>query len=182
VSLNAATIELLLSKGLTGEDLLEVARSLETTSKPRSKAAERQAAYRARQAGNVTSDVTRDVTDDVTNNVTRDVTPPPQEYISTPRPVSVETGTILAAQPKSKRGTRLADNFEPPEDWVRWAMKKRGWNRDEAVDEAECFIRYWQAKPGREACKLDWPKTWQNWVVNSRRIRTAADESRSMLC
>jgi len=48
-------------------------------------------------------------------------------------------------------------------------MKKRGWSREEAVDECECFIRYWQAKPGREACKLDWPKTWQNWVVNSRR-------------
>jgi hypothetical protein len=48
-------------------------------------------------------------------------------------------------------------------------MKKRGWSRDDAVDECECFIRYWQAKPGREACKLDWPKTWQNWAVNSRR-------------
>lgn len=68
-----------------------------------------------------------------------------------------------------KRGARLADDFEPPEDWIVWAMKKRGWDREEAVDECECFIRYWQAKPGREACKLDWPKTWQNWAVNSRR-------------
>ena len=71
--------------------------------------------------------------------------------------------------PASRRGTRLAEDFEPPEDWIAWAMKKRGWSREEAVDECECFIRYWQAKPGREACKLDWPKTWQNWVVNSRR-------------
>lgn len=68
-----------------------------------------------------------------------------------------------------KRGTRLANDFEPPEDWISWAMKKRGWSREEAIDECDCFIRYWQAKPGREACKLDWPKTWQNWTVNSRR-------------
>lgn len=71
--------------------------------------------------------------------------------------------------PSQKRGARLADDFEPPSDWIEWAMKKRGWSHDEAVDECECFARYWQAKPGREACKLDWPKTWQNWATNSRR-------------
>lgn len=48
-------------------------------------------------------------------------------------------------------------------------MKKRGWSREEAIDECECFARYWQAKPGKEAVKLDWPKTWQNWATNSRR-------------
>jgi hypothetical protein len=68
-----------------------------------------------------------------------------------------------------KRGTRLAEDFQPPEDWIIWAMKKRGWSREEALDECECFTRHWQAKPGREALKLDWPKTWQNWAVNSRR-------------
>lgn len=67
------------------------------------------------------------------------------------------------------RGTRLPDDFEPPEDWIAWAMKKRGWSRSEATDECECFARFWQSKPGREAMKLDWPKTWQNWAVNSRR-------------
>jgi hypothetical protein len=81
-----------------------------------------------------------------------------------------------------KRGNRLPDDFEVPEDWIAWAMKKRGWNREEAIDEGECFVRYWQAKPGREACKLDWPKTWQNWVVNSRRIHVVAEDNRSMLC
>jgi hypothetical protein len=69
-----------------------------------------------------------------------------------------------------KRGTRLSDDFEAPDDWIAWAVKKRGWSKADAIDEAECFARYWQAKPGREACKLDWPKTWQNWVVNSKRL------------
>lgn len=165
VSLNAAALEILVAKGLTGEDIVAVAKALEVD-KPRSKSAERQARYRARKTG---SDVTRDVTSDVTNGVTRYVTPPPKEYISNPRPLSNESEPLLTTSAKSKRGTRLADDFEPPEDWIVWAMKKRGWDRAEAFDECECFIRYWQAKPGREAMKLDWPKTWQNWVVNSRR-------------
>jgi hypothetical protein len=83
-----------------------------------------------------------------------------------PKPIPSPPYKSPASQ---KRGTRLSEDFEPPEDWIAWAMKKRGWSRDDAVDECECFIRYWQAKPGREACKLDWPKTWQNWAVNSRR-------------
>lgn len=95
---------------------------------------------------------------------------PPKENISNPCPVSDETEQLLARiAPKSKRGTRLAEDFDPPADWIDWAVKKRGWSKAEAIDEAECFARYWQAKPGREACKLDWPKTWQNWVTNSRR-------------
>jgi hypothetical protein len=178
MSLNSAAIEILLAKGLTGDDLLEVARALEASEKPRSASAVRQARYRERKA----RDVTSNVTSDATNDVTRDVTPPPKEYISNPRPLSNESEPVLAAQSKSKRGTRLANDFEPPEDWVEWAMKKRGWGRHDALDECECFIRYWQAKPGREACKLDWPKTWQNWVVNSRRVAREVDDGRAMMC
>ncbi len=56
-------------------------------------------------------------------------------------------------------------------------MTKRGWGKAEAVDEMECFSRYWQSKPGKEAKKLNWKKTWQNWVISSRRAgKTARDE------
>jgi hypothetical protein len=237
VSLNAATIELLLSKGLTGEDLLEIARSVEAC-QPKSPAAVRAARYRMRGGGKIPEDMRQAVFErdgfacldcgsdqylqcdhvhpvsqggetsmenlqtlcrvcnarkrdrirkrtskgqseggsagqssgnSVGNSAGSSKDSPPKEYISNPRPVSNETEPVLAAQSKSQRGSRLSDDFEPPEDWIVWAMKKRGWCRDEAIDECECFIRYWQAKPGREACKLDWPKTWQNWAVNSRR-------------
>lgn len=47
MSLNAAAIEILLSKGLTGEDLLDVARALEKTRDNTN--AERQARYRSRR-------------------------------------------------------------------------------------------------------------------------------------
>jgi hypothetical protein len=69
-----------------------------------------------------------------------------------------------------------------PDEWIVWAAGKRGWSRADAREEGECFVRFWQAKPGREACKLDWLKTWQNWVTNSRRKPSGIDEGRSMLC
>lgn len=70
MSLNAAAIEFLLGKGLTGGDLLEVARALEGG---RSAAAIRQARFREKR------------------NVTRNVTPPLKEN-SKPTSVSDETG------------------------------------------------------------------------------------------
>jgi hypothetical protein len=111
----------------------------------------------------------RHVTSRDTTDVTlQPVTPSLEVSPENPLPKSIPSPPYKPPA-SQKRGTRLADDFEPPEDWIAWAMNKRSWSREEAVDECECFIRYWQAKPGREACKLDWPKTWQNWAVNSRR-------------
>lgn len=67
------------------------------------------------------------------------------------------------------RATRLPEGFDMPESWIAWAMTKRRWPRSAAVDEAEGFTEYWQARPGAAARKLDWEKTWHNWVRNSRR-------------
>ncbi len=48
------------------------------------------------------------------------------------------------------------------------------WARKEAphVDgkrETERFVDYWLAKPGKDGRKLDWDRTWKNWM------RTAED-------
>jgi hypothetical protein len=59
VSLNAATIEFLLDKGLSGQDLLEVARRQEMRNDPT--AAERKRRQRARQANGHAVTVTRDI-------------------------------------------------------------------------------------------------------------------------
>lgn len=68
MSLNSATIEVLLAKGLTGDDLLEVARAMEGGSK--SPAAIRQKRYRDNQRNE------RDVTRDVTSPLKEDQIPP----------------------------------------------------------------------------------------------------------
>jgi hypothetical protein len=67
------------------------------------------------------------------------------------------------------RAHRLPDDWTPPDDYIEWASDARRWQPDDARQEAEIFANYWQAKSGKDACKLDWRKTWQNWVRNSRR-------------
>ncbi len=107
----------------------------------------------------------RDVT--VTNSDSTDL-PSPQ---SPPNKVSPDPFKITPPIPPkpSSRGSRLPSDFSVPGDWIEWAIAKRCWSRPDAQDEGEIFVRYWQAKPGKDAVKLDWFKTWQNWVGNSRR-------------
>lgn len=65
--MNAAAIEILIGKGLTGQDLLEVARALESN-QGRSPAAVRQARYREKKRESVTGDTTSDVTPPLKDN------------------------------------------------------------------------------------------------------------------
>jgi hypothetical protein len=161
---SADLLKKLIEAGTPAELVAEVATQL-AEARAAAKAIENKRAYdreyqRERRTSRTTSYESNDVVDTpapdkVSPQTPNQINPTPHPPINPPAP--------------QKRGTRLADDFEPPEDWIAWATKKRGWSRAEAIDECECFIRYWQAKPGREACKLDWPKTWQNWAVNSRR-------------
>ncbi len=162
--MSAELIRRLIEAGTPAELVAEVATQL-AEARADVRALENKRAYdreyqRGRRKSRTTSHESNDVVDSPAPNKA-----PPQ----TPHQINPTPPPPYNPPSPQKRGTRLADDFEPPEDWIAWAVKKRSWTRDEAIDECECFIRYWQAKPGREACKLDWPKTWQNWVVNSRR-------------
>jgi hypothetical protein len=70
---------------------------------------------------------------------------------------------------RSRRGTRLPPDFALPQDWAAWASGQRRWSAPEIAAEAMLFANYWQSKAGRDGAKLDWFKTWQNWVLVSRR-------------
>lgn len=69
----------------------------------------------------------------------------------------------------AKRGTRLPTDFVMPEEWKEYARSQRRWSASEIDAEATVFANHWQTKPGKDGLKLDWQKTWQNWVLNSRR-------------
>lgn len=70
--------------------------------------------------------------------------------------------------PKAKRGSRLADDWELPEDWRQWALVNCPAASLEMVNrEALKFANHWQSKPGASACKLDWRKTFQNWCLTA---------------
>lgn len=64
---------------------------------------------------------------------------------------------------RTKRGTRLSEDWTPSEDDVEFA-RERGLDPTEIQNEADRFRDYWIAKAGAQATKLDWAATWRNWI------------------
>lgn len=62
-----------------------------------------------------------------------------------------------------QRGSRLDSEWTLPDDWRDWAKTNCFAGDDEITRQADTFRDYWIAKPGAQACKLDWPATWRNW-------------------
>jgi len=68
--------------------------------------------------------------------------------------------------PAPKTGKRLPANWKPSQKDVDYA-KKRNLTRSEIVEQANLFKNYWLAKTGQLATKLDWHRTWCNWIINA---------------
>lgn len=64
-----------------------------------------------------------------------------------------------------RRGTRLPETWKPATDTISWTLEHL--DRETANREIEKFRNYWFAKPGKDATKLDWDRTWRNWVLNT---------------
>ena len=52
---------------------------------------------------------------------------------------------------------------------VTWATENFQITRQQAFAEWQAFADYWTSKAGAGARKVDWFKTWCNWVRNSRK-------------
>jgi hypothetical protein len=87
---------------------------------------------------------------------------------------TVSDSTAVAKAPanaKTKRGTRLPDGWFP--DRTDAALKlENTHDRQWLARELDRFPDYWQAKTGRDATKLDWTKTWCNWLRNAEDHQT----------
>jgi hypothetical protein len=83
-----------------------------------------------------------------------------------PIPLFPDSPTSLPPQDR-KRGTRLPEGWLPTRQLVDWARKDCP--HVDSKRETERFKDYWIAKPGKDGRKLDWNRTWQNWM------RTAED-------
>ena len=56
-------------------------------------------------------------------------------------------------------------DWELPKTWGDWALAKYPhWTADIVRSIAAKFRNYWVAKSGKDATKLDWQATWENWV------------------
>lgn len=108
---------------------------------------------------------------DVTQSVTRDNT---REF-STPDPTVGRVGTTslpsLPLSPKGdregprKRGTRLPEDWMPRQDTIDWA--KANHPNVNLRAEHEKFMNHWPAQPGQKGVKLDWDRTWRNWIIRA---------------
>jgi hypothetical protein len=166
VSLSAAQLAFLADKGMSLADVIEFARLGEVRRDPT--AAVRKQRQRDRERAQ------EDDRDMSHRDVTRDTPIPPLDKEKSPEPPKEINPPLTPSVGAAKRGTRLPDDFEIPEDWLRWAMAERHWAMADARAEAATFIDHWHAKAGRDAAKLDWGGTWRNWVRNSRRTGVVA--------
>lgn len=74
-----------------------------------------------------------------------------------------------SAQPKKSIGTRLPENFEMPDEWIRWAVnEKKELSYELIILESKKFIDYWHSAAGAKARKVDWLATWRNWIRGCR--------------
>lgn len=70
------------------------------------------------------------------------------------------------ARTSEPRGTRVPADFQPDGAMLAWAALKRP--DVDPVFETEKFTNYWKAIPGAKGRKLDWPATWNNWILGAR--------------
>lgn len=79
---------------------------------------------------------------------------------------------IEQLEPKKtdKRGTRLAPDFKPPQDWLQVGTDARARHELPFMDlrlELEQFCGYWSNKPGKDGLKLDWKRAWIVWATRA---------------
>lgn len=67
---------------------------------------------------------------------------------------------------RERRATRLPSDWEPSEELIAFARKERpDLNLRTTV---MSFMNYWHSKAGQDATKLDWNKTFINWVLKEK--------------
>jgi uncharacterized protein YdaU (DUF1376 family) len=74
----------------------------------------------------------------------------------------------FSAPARSKKGTRLPEDWQPKHDLIETATKA-GLSASQFDTEIAKFRDYWQARAGSQGVKLDWDATARNWM------RTAAE-------
>lgn len=71
-----------------------------------------------------------------------------------------------AAKSPAARATRVPADFAPDADLLAYAARKAP--ALNAERETEKFVNFWASKSGASAVKLDWRRTWQNWMLNGQ--------------
>lgn len=66
---------------------------------------------------------------------------------------------------RGPRGKRISVPFEVDEDMADWAREHVP--KVDVARETTKFVNHWKSKTGRDATKLDWRATWENWLLKA---------------
>lgn len=114
-----------------------------------------------------------------TDRITDQLTESLPNHPTRPDPTSLPSEDLFGASPEappsddekpskktsSKRASRLPEDFQVTAEMVAWAGKNAP-NVDGRL-ETQKFCNYWHAKSGKDATKLDWIRTWKNWMLTA---------------
>lgn len=78
--------------------------------------------------------------------------------------------------PPEKRGTRLPPDWMPDAEDAQYAASL-GFPAVAYDREVEKFRNFWHAKPGKDGSKLDWRKTFHNWLIRGAERLTPAKDA-----
>jgi hypothetical protein len=118
-------------------------------------------AWRAKKRQPASNPVTPSGTNQVDN-----LSPVPDPTRPDPTPVSTDVDT--GGGPR-RRASRLPEDFAVTTEMRAWAAE-----RAPLVDvdtATERFCNHWRAKAGKDATKLDWLRTWNNWLLRDQEDR-----------
>lgn len=75
--------------------------------------------------------------------------------------------TSSSSRAPRSTGTRLPEDFIPSPEMREWFAAEKLHLAVDARVEHEKFVNYWVGCPGVKGRKLDWPRTWKNWMWNA---------------
>lgn len=102
------------------------------------------------------------------------VDPTSQPGVPKPSLTPLTSGAKAPSVSREKRVDHpLPDDFEMPEEWLLWAVEKKGWTRREAEFEAERFINH--AVQNDRRVKV-WERAWRNWCLSDFCQTKSADD------
>lgn len=177
MSLTAAAIRLMAERGMTAQDIADIAEAMEkplaemipdldALDRKRARDAERMRRKREgeRQSRDIEATVASDVAEPPTCERAQ-VVFTTSSSLRSEEALPPETPTVSTPRGGDKRGSRLPENWIPDFE----AALAVGLGREDAQVEGDQFRDYWRAVPGAKGRKLDWPATWRRWC------RTAAE-------
>jgi hypothetical protein len=115
----------------------------------------------------------RDVTATNGDTVTEPcpLTPPLK---SAPHPTKITPP--LSPNPPMKRAHRLPSDWLPAPLTGKAAEMVACWLPGELERELAKFRNYWMGKAGKDAAKLDWQRTWINWLISADERKPRNDQ------